>query len=104
MTLRILPEALAELHGAATWLDEQDAGLGRALIAEYRERVAFARQMPAAGAFIGTTRGGGQVRRFALHRFHRYAILMVSRAEVHTVVAFEHSSRRPGAWRGRSDE
>ena len=101
MTLRILPEALAELHEAATWLDERDAGLGRALIAEYRERVAFAQQMPRAGAFIGTTRAGSQVRRFALHR---YAILMVSRAEVHTIIAFEHSSRRPGAWRGRSDE
>ena len=104
MTLRILPEALAELTEAATWLEEQDAGLGLALLAEYRERVAFAQQMPGAGAFIGTTRAGSQVRRFALHRFHRYAILMVSRAEVHTVVAFEHSSRRPRAWRGRSDE
>lgn len=101
MTLRILPEALAELTEAATWLEEQDAGLGLALLAEYRERVAFAQQMPGAGAFIGTTRAGSQVRRFALHRF---PILMVSRAEVHTVVAFEHSSRRPRAWRGRSDE
>ncbi len=104
MTLRILPEALAELTEAATWLEEQDAGLGLALLAEYRERVAFAQQMPGAGAFIGTTRAGSQVRRFALDRFHRYAILMVSRAEVHTVVAFEHSSRRPRAWRGRSEE
>jgi hypothetical protein len=57
--------------------------------------------MPRAGALAGKTPGGSEIRRFRLRRFSRYAILMADIHGVPTVLAFEHSSRRPGYWRER---
>jgi len=100
-TYRILPEALAELDEASTWYEEHDEGLGLDLLGEYRERLAFALKMPQAGALAGKTPGGAEIRRFRLKRFGRYAIVMARIDDRPTVLAFEHSSRRPGYWRER---
>lgn len=100
-TYRILPEALAELADASTWYEEHEEGLGLDLVREYRERLASALNMPQAGALAGQTPGGAEIRRFRLKRFGRYAILMARIDDRPTVVAFEHSSRRPGYWRER---
>ena len=98
---KILDEATAELDAAATWYEEQRDGLGLELVAEYRERTALAMEMPGSGALAGHTPGGVEIRRFRLRRFKRYAILMATIQGVPTVLAFEHSSRRPGYWRAR---
>jgi len=97
----ILPEALAELDEASTWYEEHEEGLGLDLVGEYRERLAFALKMPQAGALAGSTPGGAEIRRFRLKRFGRYALLLALIDDVPTVLAFEHSSRRPGYWRER---
>lgn len=98
---RIHAEALAELDEASTWYEEHEEGLGLALIREYRERLALALKMPQTGALAGTTPSGAEVRRFRLRRFGRYAILITTNDGLPTVLAFEHSSRRPGFWRDR---
>lgn len=97
----ILPEALAELDEASTWYEEQEEGLGLALVAEYRERLAYALRVPNAGALAGATPDGDEIRRYRFKRFRRYAILLTTIRGVPTVLAFEHSSRRPGYWHGR---
>ncbi|MBI2895553.1 MAG: hypothetical protein HYY06_18495 [Deltaproteobacteria bacterium] len=97
----IVAEALAELDEAAVWYEEQRAGLGAALIAEYRDRLALALEMPKSGSPAGATPGGSEIRRFRLERFSRYAILLATIRGIPTVLAFEHSSRRPGYWRVR---
>ena len=53
MKHRILREALAELDEASTWREEQEEGLGLALVAEYRER-AYPLRCPNAGALAGS--------------------------------------------------
>jgi plasmid stabilization system protein ParE len=98
---RILDEATAELDSAATWYEEQREGLGLELVAEFRERLAWALDMPTTGSPVGHTPGGREIRRFRLRRFKRFAILLATIDEVPTVLAFEHSSRRPGYWRDR---
>ena len=57
--------------------------------------------MPQTGALAGSTPGGAEIRRFRLKRFGRYALLLALIDDVPTVLAFEHSSRRPGYWRER---
>jgi toxin ParE1/3/4 len=97
----ILDDALADLDAAATWYEEQREGLGLELVAEFRERLAFALEMPGAGAPAGHTPGGNEIRRHRLRRFKRYAILLATIDGTSTVLAFAHSSRRPGYWRDR---
>lgn len=102
LEFQITEDATAELDAAATWYEEQREGLGLELVAEFRSRLAFALAMPGTGAPAGHTEGGNEIRRFRLHRFTRYAILIATIREVPTVLAFAHSSRRPGYWRDRS--
>ncbi|MBX3250758.1 MAG: hypothetical protein KF901_26500 [Myxococcales bacterium] len=97
----IHPEALAELDEASTWYEREEPGLGVALVLDYRERLTFALNAPSAGALAGKTRDGGEIRRYRLQQFRRYAILLASIRGVPTVLAFEHSSRRPGYWHDR---
>jgi toxin ParE1/3/4 len=98
---RILDEASTELDSAATWYEEQREGLGLELVAEFRARLAWALKMTTTGAPAGYTPGGSEIRRFRLRRFKRFAILLATIDEIPTVLAFEHSSRKPGHWRDR---
>lgn len=98
---RILPEALAELDAAAFWYEDQREGLGLELVSEYEKRLDLALRMPHVGTLAGATSRGNDIRRFRLERFTRYAILMATIDDIPTVLAFEHSSRRPGYWRDR---
>jgi len=98
---RILPEAVAEIERASVWYEREREGLGTDLLAEFRERLKFALQMPHTGALAGTTPSGAIIRRFRLTRFSRYAILIAEIDGTATVLAFEHSSRRPRYWRSR---
>lgn len=97
----IRPKALAELDEAASWYEEQRAGLGGELLDEYRGRLAAALKVPAAGSVVATTPHGTVIRRFRLVRFKHYAIVMAAVKGLPTVIAFEHSSRSPKYWRGR---
>lgn len=97
----ILDEASDDLDAAAVWYEEQREGLGLELVAEFRERLAFALENPGLGAAGGHTPGGNEIRRFRLRKFKRYAIVMAIIDDMPTVLAFEHSSRRPGYWRDR---
>ena len=101
MHYHILPEALAELEDSSMWYEKQTGGLGLELLAEYQKRLDLALQMPKVGSLAGTTSKGTEIRRYRLERFKRYAILMATIEDIPTVLAFEHSSRRPGYWKER---
>jgi plasmid stabilization system protein ParE len=101
MHYRIRPEAKRELRDAARWYEEQEQGLGLELLARFNEKLAFALESPGAGTLEGTTTQGAEVRSFRLARFRRYAILIAAIDGVPTVLAFKHSSRRPGYWKAR---
>jgi len=98
---RILDEALLDLDAAACWYEEQRQGLGQELLGEFRERLEAALETPGTGARVGDTPGGSEIHRYRLERFKRYAILLATIRQEPTVLAFEHSSRRPGFWRDR---
>jgi toxin ParE1/3/4 len=100
-TYRILPEAEEDLDAAASWYERQREGLGLELVAEFRERMSTIVQLPSSASIIGLTQAGNEIHRFRLRRFRRYAILVATIHGALTVLAFEHSSRRPGYWRDR---
>jgi toxin ParE1/3/4 len=98
---KILDEALDDLDAAAQWYEAQAVGLGVDLVAEFRVRLDLALDRPGLGTIAGRTPGGAEIRRYRLRRFKRYAILIATIHGLPTVIAFEHSSRRPGYWRDR---
>ncbi len=98
---RFLPEALTDLEEAAAWHEDQRPGLGAELFDEFDSCIAGAIESLGAGSLSGTTANGNEIRRYRLRRFRRYAILMAVIDEIPTVIAFEHSSRRPRYWRNR---
>jgi hypothetical protein len=53
---QILDEASADLDSAATWYEEQREGLGLELVAEFRDRLAWALSMFETGAPQGIRR------------------------------------------------
>ena len=98
---RFLPEALIDLEEAAAWYEDQRPGLGAELLDELESCIATAIEAPDLGLLSGTTANGNEIRRYRLRRFRRYAILMSIIDGLPTVVAFEHSSRRPRYWKER---
>jgi len=98
---QIRPEALIELREAAEWYEQQRQGLGGELVDEFERTLEVALAHFETSAVIAKTTAGLPIRRFRLDRFSRYAIYLVLFEEVPVVVAFEHSSREPGYWRGR---
>lgn len=98
---RFLPEALTDLEEAAEWYEDQRPGLGAELLDDFDACIASAIENLGMGSRSGTTGSGNVIRRYRLGRFRRYAILMAVINEMPTIVAFEHSSRRPRFWKDR---
>lgn len=93
--------AAVDIEEAALWYAAQSRGLGDELLEEFAERLSAALEQPGIGTLAGHTRSGCVIRRYRLHRFSRYAILLAVIDGMPTVLAFEHSSRRPNYWRDR---
>lgn len=93
--------AAGDLQDAASWYQKQQEGLGDALLLEFEQRLTAALDQPGIGTLAGHTRRGAAIRRYRLHRFDRYAILLAVIDGMPTVLAFEHSSRRPHYWSDR---
>jgi toxin ParE1/3/4 len=98
---RFLPEALTDLEEAGAWYEHQRPGLGAELFDEFDSCIAGAIETPGTGSLSGTTANGNEIRRYRLRRFRRYADLLSVIDGIPTVIAFEHSSRRPRYWKDR---
>jgi hypothetical protein len=98
--VRVHAAAAEEAAEAAAWYEKERAGLG----------VDFERAMDAALDLLAeemvplTTvpgaAGARGVKRLLLRRFPYAVVVRESAAEV-VVIAFAHTARRPGYWRGR---
>jgi hypothetical protein len=98
--LSVEPDAEAELLAATRWYEEQEPGLGAALLAEVTAALGELRRDERPGLAIPGVRRAMGARRSLLERFP-YAIVFLERAEIVHVLAFAHHKRRPGYWRSR---
>ena len=98
--LRVHAEAAQEAAEAAAWYEKERPGLGvdfeRAVYAALDLIEEEIVPLAALSGVVGT-RG---VRRLLLRRFP-YAVIVREYGDEIVVVAFAHTARRPGYWRGR---
>lgn len=97
MNLVVLGDADAELTAAANWYEQEREGLGGELLAEADRVLEAIAASPNTWPFAP---GSKVVRRFLFTRFP-YVAYFVTRDDRILVVAFGHTSRRPGYWRKR---
>lgn len=98
--LRIHRLAEDELADAALWYEARQSGLGTSLLdlidgTVERLLTGIVPSSPAPG--VGRAKGA---RRVLIRRFP-YSIVFYERKEEIVIIAFAHSSRRPGYWRSR---
>jgi len=92
VNVRFTPEARRELREAATYLNRQQPGLGRELIAEAKSALAGLTAEP-----LSHPPNDDDTRKCNLQRFsYRYVFLCED--DSITIVAFMHLHRRPGYW------
>jgi toxin ParE1/3/4 len=99
-SIRVEPEASAELDDAARWYEERQAGLGRRYLQAVDSTLQYVVRMPKAGGpapLVATELG---VRRAPVKGFP-YAVVYLERPHEIHVVAVVHDRRRPGYWRSR---
>ncbi|UQA57247.1 type II toxin-antitoxin system RelE/ParE family toxin [Polyangium aurulentum] len=97
MKIVVHDEAGAELSAAAEWYEQEREGLGDDLLAEADRVLDAIAASPSTWPFAP---GSKAVRRFLFTRFP-YVAYFVTRGDLVLVVAFGHTSRRPGYWRHR---
>lgn len=87
----------AELAAAAEWYEQEREGLGGDLLAEAGRVLSAIAESPNTWPFVS---GSRVVRSFLFPRFP-YVVYFVVQNETVLVMAFGHTSRRPGYWRSR---
>ena len=97
-TLRVLPDAEAELLSAAMWYEDKRPGLGVELVAAVDRALESILENPDA---CPMWRANRQYRTWRLKRFPYFLVLRVASTAVE-VVAVAHAKRQPGYWRDRS--
>ena len=97
MNVVVHDEADAELAAAADWYEQEREGLGDDLLAEADLVLTAIAESPTTWPFVASSK---LVRRLLFTRFP-YAAYFVIRNEHVLVMAFGHTSRRPGYWRRR---
>jgi plasmid stabilization system protein ParE len=93
-SVRISPEAEAELGAAALWYESKCAGLGADLLAAIDAALDRIAENPLASPLWRT---GLPFRRHVVWRFPFLIFFTVSDDSV-DVLAFAHAKRRPGYW------
>jgi len=93
-------DAEEELCAAIAWYEGQRPGLGVAFLAEVQRTIDTIENFPAVGAQVPRIRTRYETRRIPLRGFP-YVVVYRERTEVSQVIAFAHTSRKPGYWRSR---
>jgi plasmid stabilization system protein ParE len=98
MTRRFIvrPLAEADLDQAASWYDEEQAGLGSRFLSDVDQVFGRIRERPQQFPVVSS-----DIRRALLHTFP-YAVYFRETDETIRVLAVLHLRRRPGTWRARS--
>ena len=98
--VRAEADAEEELRAAVAWYEGQRPDLGAALFAETQRVVDLIENFPGVGAQVPRVRARYETRRIPLRRFP-YVIVYRERTHESQVIAFAHTSRKPGYWRSR---
>ncbi len=93
-TLRVLPEAEAELQSAATWYEEKRPGVGIEFIAVLDRAFESILENPEA---CPVWRPDRPYRRLLLKRFPYVVFFRIDSSTIE-IVAVAHAKRRPGYW------
>ena len=96
-TLRVLPEAAAELQSAAMWYEEKRPGLGVEFVAIVDQALQSVLEHPEACPLWRPDR---PYRKHPLKRFP-YVVFFRIDSETVVIVAAAHAKRRPGYWLDR---
>jgi toxin ParE1/3/4 len=96
-TLRVLPDAEAELQAAAIWYEEKRPGLGIEFVAVVDKAFDSILENPEA---CPVWRADRPYRKRFLKRFPYVAFFRIDAATVE-IVAVAHAKRRPGYWLDR---
>lgn len=94
------PEAVAEFDAAVRWYEEQERGVGVALIDRARKTRADVADWPDAAPPFTTT-GDGTVIRSAAIRGYPYRVVYVVEPDATLILAYAHERRKPGYWLSR---
>ena len=97
MIVVVHQEADEELAAAADWYEQEREGIGVERMAKARGELNAIAASPTTWPFVS---GSRIVRSFLFTRFP-YVAFFVVQSDKLFVMAFGHSSRRPGYWRGR---
>jgi len=98
VTLRIRPEAEADIAAAYTYYEEASEGLGAEFLRAVEATLAIIERTPQLYAVVHR-----EVRRALLRRFP-YAIFYVVDGDTVVVLACFHARRDPAQWQRRVDE
>lgn len=96
-TLRVLPEAEAELQSAATWYEEKRRGLGIEFVAVVDSAFQFVLENPEACPIWRPDR---PYRKRLLKRFPYVVFFRIDSATIE-IAAVAHTKRRPAYWLDR---
>ena len=99
--LRVAAAAEEELRAAVGWYESRRSGLGRRFLSEVERVLNLVRQQPGLGGPVPRVRTQHEVRRIPLRRFPYFVIYRKRDTEIQ-IIAFAHTSRKPGYWRHRA--
>ena len=102
MSKRLLIDVRAkqELKAAARWYEQQLRGLGAEFIEAVDAALLRVKEKPESGSSIPGVDTNVDARRVLLKRFP-YAVVYIELHSEIRVLAFAHTSRRPGYWQDR---
>lgn len=95
--IRVEDAARDELRAAVAWYEEKQPGLGSEFFAEVERTLELIERHPALGAPVPRVPTERGTRRLPLRRFSYTVVYRERDAEIQ-IVAFAHSSRKPGYW------
>ncbi len=98
--IRIHPAAAEEAAEAAAWYERERPGLGVDFERAVDAALDLLEEELAPLVTVPGTAGTRGAKRLLLRRFPYAVIVRESAAEI-IVIAFAHTARRPGYWRGR---
>ena len=93
-----MPEARDELVEAAKFYENREDGLGDRFLDEVASCLARIASQPSLGGAVTTV-----LRRRILRRFP-FSVIYAHEQDTIVVVAVAHTSRKPGYWKGRTDD
>ncbi len=98
--VRIHAAASEEAEEAAAWYEREHPGLGAEFAQALNAALELLEEQVAPLMSVPGAAGARGVKRLLLRRFP-YSVIVHEAATETVVIAFAHTARRPGYWRGR---